>query len=331
VSVCIFIGYIFYLLEKRIMAILVVGSVAFDSIETPHGKVDHCLGGAATHFALAASYFTPVRVIAVVGKDFTAEHEAVLTRRGIDTQGIERSNGLSFHWTGAYSGNMDEAKTLVTDLNVFETFEPKIPAGYKDSEYLFLANIDPVLQARVRSEMPKARMVCGDTMNYWIADHGANLAKVLRELDVLLINDGEVRMLAGERNLVLAAEKVLSMGPKTLVVKHGEYGATAFFSERSFPGVKLARPFRAPALPLAEVVDPTGAGDSFAGGFYGYLASQPELTPQVFRTAMFYGGVMGSFAVERFGTERLQNVTRQEIDERFNLFREISHLEHAGV
>jgi sugar/nucleoside kinase (ribokinase family) len=266
-----------------------------------------------------------------VGKDFTAEHEAVLTRRGIDTQGIERSNGLSFHWTGSYSGNMDEAKTLGTDLNVFETFEPKIPESYKDSEYLFLANIDPVLQARVRSQMPKVRMVCGDTMNYWIADHAANLAKVLRELDVLLINDGEARMLAGERNLVLAAEKVLEMGPKTLVVKHGEYGATAFFSGRSFASAKLSRPFRAPALPLAEVVDPTGAGDSFAGGFYGYLASQPELTPAVFRTAMFYGGVMGSFAVERFGTERLQNVTRQEIDERFNLFREISHLEHAGV
>jgi sugar/nucleoside kinase (ribokinase family) len=312
------------------MAILVVGSVAFDSIETPHGRVDHCLGGAATHFALAASYFTPVRVIAVVGKDFTAEHESVLARRGIDTRGIERSDGLSFHWTGSYSGNMDEAKTLGTDLNVFETFEPKIPDAYKDSEYLFLANIDPVLQARVRSQMSNVRMVCGDTMNYWIADHGANLAKVLRELDVLLINDGEARMLAGERNLVLAADKVLAMGPKTLVVKHGEYGATAFFSDRSFADFK-SRPFRAPALPLAEVVDPTGAGDSFAGGFYGYLASQPELTPTVFRTAMFYGGVMGSFAVERFGTERLQSVTRREIDERFNLFREISHLEHAGV
>jgi sugar/nucleoside kinase (ribokinase family) len=152
----------------------------------------------------------------------------------------------------------------------------------------------------------------------------------LRELDVLLINDGEARMLSGESNSVLAAQKVISMGPKTLVVKHGEYGATAFFSDRSFADAKLSRPFRAPALPLAEVVDPTGAGDSFAGGFYGYLASQPELTPAVFRTAMFYGGVMGSFAVERFGTERLQNVTRQEIDDRFNLFREISHLEHPA-
>lgn len=314
------------------MAILVVGSVAFDSIETPHGKVDHCLGGAATHFSLAASYFTDVRVIAVVGKDFSAEHEAVLTRRGVDTRGLERANGLSFHWTGSYSGNMDEAKTLGTDLNVFETFEPKIPGAYTNSEYLFLANIDPVLQGRVRSQMPKVRMVCGDTMNYWIADHGANLARVLRELDVLLINDGEARMLAGERNLVLAAEKVLAMGPKTLVVKHGEYGATAFFSERSFGGgMKALHPFRAPALPLAEVVDPTGAGDSFAGGFYGYLASQPELTPAVFRKAMFYGGVMGSFAVERFGTERLQNVTREEIDERFKLFQEISHLDYTGA
>ena len=313
------------------MAILVVGSVAFDNIQTPQGRVDNCLGGAATHFSLAASYFTPVRVIAVVGKDFTAEHEAVFTRRRIDTQGIEHSNGLSFHWTGSYSGTMDEAKTLGTDLNVFETFDPKIPDAYKDSEFLFLANIDPMLQARVRSQMPKVKMVCGDTMNYWIADHAANLAEVLRELDVLLINDGEARMLAGERNLVRAAEKILAMGPRTLVVKHGEYGATAFFSGRSFPGVKMSHPFRAPALPLAEVVDPTGAGDSFAGGFYGYLASQPELTPAVFRTAMFYGGVMGSFAVERFGTERLQNVSREEIDQRFKLFREISHLEHTDV
>jgi sugar/nucleoside kinase (ribokinase family) len=312
------------------MSILVVGSVAFDSIETPAGAVDHCLGGAATHFSLAASYFTPVRVIAVVGEDFTEQHESVLTRRGVDTQGIERAKGLSFHWTGSYSGSMDEAKTLGTDLNVFQTFEPKIPAAYNDSEFLFLANIDPALQARVRGQMPKVRMVCGDTMNYWIADHGENLARVLRDLDVLLINDGEVRMLAGERNLVVAAEKVLSMGPKTLVVKHGEYGATAFFSDRSFgEGTKISRPFRAPALPLAEVVDPTGAGDSFAGGFYGYLASQPKLTPAAFRTAMFYGGVMGSFAVERFGTERLQAVTRDEIEERFNLFKEISHLEGA--
>lgn len=311
------------------MAILVVGSVAFDSIETPHGKVDHCLGGAATHFALAASYFTDVRVIAVVGEDFLPKHEAVFEARGIDTRGIERAPGLSFHWTGAYAGTLSEAQTLGTDLNVFEKFEPKIPEEYLDTEYLFLANIDPVLQSRVRSHMPKVRMVCGDTMNYWIKDHAANLAKVLKELDVLLINDAEARMLSGEQNPVRAAEAVLAMGPKSLVVKHGEYGATAFFGKRSFVSREDARPFRAPALPLAEVVDPTGAGDSFAGGFYGYLASQPELTPAAFRKAMFYGGVMGSFAVERFGTERLQAVSREEIDERFELFREISHLDSA--
>jgi sugar/nucleoside kinase (ribokinase family) len=256
----------------------------------------------------------------------------VFTKRGIDTRGIERAAGLSFHWTGAYAGTLAEAQTLGTDLNVFERFEPKIPAEYEDSEYLFLANIDPVLQARVRSHMPKVKMVCGDTMNYWIKDHTENLKKVLRELDVLLINDGEARMLSGETNAVKAAEKVLALGPKSLVVKHGEYGATAFFGDRSFFGAKsVPRPFRAPALPLAEVVDPTGAGDSFAGGFYGYLASQPELTPAVFRRAMFYGGVMGSFACERFGTERLQAVTREEIEARFELFREISHLDTATV
>ncbi len=313
------------------MAILVVGSVAFDSIETLEGRVDHVLGGAATHFALAASFFTDVRVIAVVGEDFTPAHEAVLTGRGVDTQGIEHAPGLSFHWTGSYSENLNEAKTLGTDLNVFAEFEPKIPDAYVDSEYLFLANIDPVLQARVRRQMPDVRMVCGDTMNYWIADHAANLAIVLRDLDVLLINDGEARMLAGEQNTVRAANKIIAMGPKALVVKHGEYGATAFFCDRTFAAAgdrtSITVPFRAPALPLSEIIDPTGAGDSFAGGFYGYIASQPKLTPEVFRTAMFYGGVMGSFAVEKFGTERLQGITRQEIEERFRLFREMSHLD----
>ena len=310
------------------MSILVVGSVAFDSIETPHGKVDNCLGGAATYFALAASYFTDVRIIAVVGEDFTPQHEAVLTDRGIDTRGIEHATGNSFHWTGSYLRNLNEAQTLKTDLNVFERFEPKIPDAYLDSEYLFLANIDPALQARVHSQMPGVKMVCGDTMNYWITGHAANLAKVLQGLDALLINDGEVGLLSGEKNLVLGAEKVLAMGPKSLVVKHGEYGATAFFGQNSFAGAAhITTPFRAPALPLAAVVDPTGAGDSFAGGFYGYIASQPKLTPAVYKTAMFYGGVMGSFAVESFGTERVQSLTRDQIDARFALFRQLSHLD----
>jgi len=314
------------------MSILVVGSVAFDSIETPHGRVDHVLGGAATFFSLSASYFTDVRVIGVVGEDFSAENEAVLTKRGIDTRGIEHVPGKSFHWTGSYLKNLNEAQTLKTDLNVFETFAPKIPAAYEDSDFLFLANIDPVLQASVRAQMPKVRMVCGDTMNYWIHDHRANLEKVLVGLDALLINDGEAKMLAGDDNLKRAAEKILATGPKTLVIKHGEYGASAFFSERSFaggagkPGFTVV-PFRAPALPLDSVVDPTGAGDSFAGGFFGYIASQPELTPAVFKRAMFYGGVMGSFAVEKFGTERMQELSREEIDARFERLREHSHLD----
>ena len=310
------------------MAILVVGSVAFDTIETPSGRAERCLGGAATHFSLAASYFTDVRVIAVVGEDFTDENEAILKRRGIDTRGIEHTKGKSFFWSGSYLKNLNEAQTLNTELNVFQSFTPKIPAEYQDSEYLFLANIDPVLQADVRSKMPKAKLVCGDTMNYWINDHRQNLERVLKGLDGLLINDGEAKLLAKDANLVQAAEKILAMGPKSLVVKHGEYGATAFFSQRSFPDNHGARlPFRAPALPLAEVVDPTGAGDSFAGGFFGYLASQKELTPAAFKKAMFYGGVMGSFAVERFGTERLQQLDPTEIDERFALFRELSHLD----
>jgi sugar/nucleoside kinase (ribokinase family) len=310
------------------MSILVVGSVAFDNIETPLGKRERCLGGAATHFSLAASFFTQVRVIGVVGEDFTAEEEAVFTRRGVDIQGLEHAKGKSFHWTGSYMQNLNEAQTLNTELNVFATFAPKIPDAYKDSEFLFLANIDPVLQSGVRAQMPNVRMVGGDTMNYWITGHRENLVKVLTRLDALLINDGEAKLLADESNLVVAARKILAMGPKALIVKHGEYGATAFFSDQAFGGQKsLSVPFRAPALPLEQVVDPTGAGDSFAGGFFGYLASQGEVTLENFKRAMFYGGVMGSFAVQRFGTEQMQSLTREEIDQRFALFRELSHLD----
>jgi sugar/nucleoside kinase (ribokinase family) len=308
------------------MAILVVGSVAFDAIQTPSGTRNRCLGGAATYFSLAASYFTDVRVIGVVGEDFGPEEESVLKRRNIDTRGIEHVPGKSFFWSGSYMQNLNEAQTLDTELNVFQSFSPKIPAAYEDSEYLFLANIDPVLQADVRAKMSRVKMVCGDTMNYWIKDHAANLAKVLRELDVLLINDKEAQMLSGESNGLRAAEAVMALGPKSLIVKHGEYGATAYFSERSFGDGIKRRPFRAPGLPLHEVVDPTGAGDSFAGGFYGYVASQGKLTPDVFRRAMFYGSAMGSFAVERFGTERLQGTTRADVDERIEHLRELSHL-----
>jgi sugar/nucleoside kinase (ribokinase family) len=312
------------------MAITVVGSVAYDSIETPAGRQDRCLGGAATYFSLAASFFTDVRVIAVVGEDFGPEQEAVFNARNIDTRGIERATGKSFFWEGSYLENLNEAKTHTTDLNVFAAFNPKIPEAYRDSEFLFLANIDPVLQRRVREQMPDVRLVAGDTMNYWIKDHRAALLEMLKGLDILLINDTETKMLAGNNNLVQAARAVLKLGPRTLIVKHGEYGATAFFSSRSFASKDDGaepHPFRAPALPLEEVVDPTGAGDSFAGGFFGYLASQRELTPGSFRRAMFYGSVMGSFAVERFGTERLQQLSRKEIDDRFILFRELTHLD----
>jgi sugar/nucleoside kinase (ribokinase family) len=307
------------------MAVTVVGSVAFDSIETPAGRRERCLGGAAMYFSLAASFFTDVRVIAVVGEDFGPAQQAVFDARGIDTRGIERAPGKSFFWEGSYLENLNEAKTHTTELNVFGAFEPKIPEAYRDSEFLFLANIDPVLQKRVREAMPGVKLVAGDTMNYWIKDHKPALLEVLRGLDILLINDTETRMLAGNSNLVKAAQEVLTMGPRMLVVKHGEYGATAFFGKG---GNGLgAKTFRAPAMPLEEVVDPTGAGDSFAGGFFGYLASQKELTPGAFRRAMFYGSVMGSFTVERFGPERLEQLTRAEIDARFEQFRELTHLD----
>jgi sugar/nucleoside kinase (ribokinase family) len=308
------------------LSILVVGSVAFDTLETPSGKRERVLGGAATHFALAASFFTDVRVVGVVGEDFLPEHEAVLTSRGVDTTGIEHVPGKSFHWTGSYVKDLNAAETLATDLNVFADFEPKIPSSYLDTDYLFLANIDPVLQARVRAHMPNAKLVAGDTMNYWIAAHRDNLLKVLRELDILVINDNEARMLSGETNSLRAAKGVLSLGPKSLVVKYAEYGSAAYFSPHSFGDGFERNQFRAPATPQEEVVDPTGAGDSFAGGFYGYIASQGKLTPEVFRKAMFYGCVLGSLSVEAFGTDRLQRTTRAEIDQRFEHLKEISHL-----
>jgi len=306
------------------MSITVVGSVAFDTVETPAGRSERCLAGAATYFSLSASFFTDIRVIAVVGEDFGPAQQAVFDARHIDTRGIERAPGKSFFWQGSYLDNINEAKTLQTDLNVFAGFEPKIPAAYADSEFLFLANIDPVLQRRVREAMPHVKLVAGDTMNYWIKDHRPALLEVLKGLDVLLINDTEARMLAGNNNLVQAARAVMALGPRILVVKHGEYGATLFHSSQN--GV-AEQTFRAPALPLEQVVDPTGAGDSFAGGFFGYLASQPELTPGAFRRAMFYGSVMGSFACERFGTDRLQQLSRPEIDARFKIFRELTHLD----
>ena len=306
------------------MSILAVGSIAFDTIATPAGRVENMLGGSATYFSLAASYFTRVRVVAVVGEDFTAEHENVLKKRAVDIRGIEHAEGKTFRWGGQYLTNLNEAKTDFTELNVFERFQPHIPPEYLDSKVLFLGNIHPSLQAAVRLEMNHVELTGGDTMNFWIQGMRSELAETLKLVNILLINDGEAKMLAGDTSLPRAARKVLAMGPQALVIKHGEYGATIFFREGAF-GLG-SHPFRAPALPLEEVIDPTGAGDSFAGGFMGYIASQEEINREVLKRALFYGGVMGSFAVERFGTERLQSLTREEIEARFQLFRELTHL-----
>jgi sugar/nucleoside kinase (ribokinase family) len=307
------------------MSILAVGSIAFDSIATPSGRVDDVLGGSATYFSLAASYFTEVRIVAVVGEDFSAEDEGVFKKHSIDIRGIERAKGKTFRWGGQYLDNLNEARTDFTDLNVFERFQPRIPPEYMDSLFLFLGNIHPSLQAAVRLELNRVRLTGGDTMNYWIQGTRKELLETLKLINVLLINDAEAKMLAGDNSLPRAARKVLAMGPQALVVKHGEYGATIFFREGAF-GIG-SHPFRAPALPIEEVKDPTGAGDSFAGGFMGYIASQGQLNREVLKRALFYGGVMGSFAVERFGTERLQALTRDEIDSRFQIFRELTHLE----
>ncbi|HWR14536.1 MAG TPA: PfkB family carbohydrate kinase [Terriglobales bacterium] len=307
------------------MSILVVGSVAYDSIKTPFGSVERELGGSATHFSLAASFFTDVRVVGVVGDDFGPDQEAVFQKRKIDTRGIERADGKTFYWSGEYGENPNEAKTIFTHLNVFEKFQPKIPTEYLKTDFLFLGNIHPSLQSDVRRQMNGSKLVGGDTMNLWIDITRPELTETLKGIDILLINDGEAKMLAKDGSVPRAAQKVLAMGPKALVIKHGEYGATVFFREGAF-GIGR-HPFRAPTLPLEQVKDPTGAGDSFAGGFMGYIASQGEINRETLKRAMFYGGVMGSFAVEDFGTRRLQRVTRDEIEERFQIFRELTHLE----
>ena len=306
------------------MGIVAVGSIAFDTVTSGYGTKERLLGGTAVYFGLAASYFTQVHVVGVVGDDFTREHEDVLRRHSIDVTGVQHTSGKTFFWSGEYGANVNEAKTRATELNVFANFNPELPGDYRDSQFLFLGNIDPTLQANVRRQMNGARLVAGDTMNYWINNTHAQLIDTLKVMDLLIINDAEAKSLAGETNLPRAAQKVLAMGPKALVMKHGEYGATIFFREGAF-GIGH-HPFRAPALPIEEVRDPTGAGDSFAGGFMGYIASEGELNREVLKRAMFYGSVMGSFAVERFGTERLQNLTREEIDARFQMFRELTHL-----
>jgi len=300
------------------MALVVVGSVAYDGVETPNGKVDRMLGGAATYIALAASYFTPVRVVAVVGDDFAPEDEALLASRHIDLSGLERvAGGKTFFWSGVYSVDMNDRTTTRTDLNVFADFNPRLPESYRSEPYLLLGNIQPSLQRSVRAQMPGAKLAGGDTMNLWIANTRDELLETIREWDFLLINDGEAAQLSGQRNLRRAAAEILGMGPRMLVIKRGEYGAVLFQGDGHF---------MAPGYLLENVFDPTGAGDCFAGGFIGYLAGRGvEATAgQVdfaeLRRAVIYGSVMGSFCCERFGVDRFRTLTREEIEARYREF-----------
>jgi len=296
------------------MALIVVGSVAYDGVETPHGKVDRMLGGAATYIALAAAYFTPVKIVAVVGHDFAQEDFDLLSSRPIDVTGIERvPDGKTFFWAGVYSADMNDRTTLRTDLNVFAGFNPRLPESYRSEPYLFLGNIQPALQQSVRRQMPGVRLTGGDTMNYWIDDFRGELLETLEQWDFLLINDSEARLLSGEHNLRRAAAKILTMGPSTLVVKRGEYGAILFHEDCHFI---------APGYLLEDVFDPTGAGDSFAGGFIGYLAGRgvDKLNYEDLRRAVIYGSVMGSFCCEKFGVDRFRPLTREEIEARYREF-----------
>ncbi|HWP84953.1 MAG TPA: PfkB family carbohydrate kinase [Terriglobia bacterium] len=304
------------------MSLLVVGSVAFDAVRTPHGSVEKMLGGSATYFAVAASYFAPVRVVGVVGDDFEEQHLRVLRDRGVCTEGIERVPGKTFFWAGEYAPNMNERTTLDTQLNVFATFQPKLPGHYRQSPFLFLANIHPRLQRQVQEQMRSPQLVGGDTMNLWIETERPALERMLQGLDILVINDAEARQLSGEWNLAKAGRRIRALGPRTVVIKRGDNGASVYEEDHVF---------MAPALPLENVVDPTGAGDSFAGGFMGYLAASANGVPTTprarMRRAIIYGSVMGSFAVERFGLERLQHLTREEIDDRYSQFRQLTHFD----
>ncbi len=294
------------------MALLVVGSVAFDAIQTPFREAERVLGGAAMYFAVAASFFTQVNVVGVVGDDFTAKDAEIFRRRRIDTQGLERAPGKTFFWAGKYSADFTDRTTLATDLNVFATFNPKLPDAYRKTPYIFLANIDPTLQRSVLKQVSRQpKLVALDTMNYWIERTPAELRETLKHVDVLLINDTETRQLSGEHNLLRAAAKIRKMGPRTLVIKRGEFGALLVHGDSVFA---------IPGFLLEEVQDPTGAGDAYAGGFMGYLASAGKQDVKSLRRAMVYGSVMGSFTCERFGPERLRTLTRREIDARARHF-----------
>ena len=306
------------------MSILVVGSVAFDTVETPFGRAERVLGGSASFFSLAASFFVPVNLVGVVGRDFGEKELSAFQGRPIDLEGLERMDGETFHWQGKYSYDLNSRETIRTDLNVFEFFKPKIPAAYRRSEHVFLGNIHPDLQRQVLDQVESPRLVACDTMNFWIEGTPEALRETLKRVDVLLINDAEARQLSGEWNVVKAARAVRAMGPRTLVIKKGEHGVLMFSDEGSFA---------APAYPLEAVFDPTGAGDTFAGGFMGYLAAASSaagssgLTDEALRRAVIMGSTLASYCVEAFSLDRLRSVTRSEIDDRFRLFKQLTHFE----
>ncbi|MBI3603609.1 MAG: sugar kinase [Nitrospirae bacterium] len=298
--------------------LLVVGSVALDTVRTPFGEASEVLGGSATYFATAASYFTEVDLIAVVGEDFPESHLKFLKSRGIDLAGLERRKGETFRWKGEYTHQLNEAHTLDTRLNVFETFRPKIPEQYRSPDLLFLGNIDPELQLDVLRQVHRPKLVACDTMNFWIEGKREALWRTLKEVDVLVINDGEARALGGHSNLVQVAKDILAKGPKHLIVKRGEYGALLFNRKQTFG---------APAFPLEEVKDPTGAGDTFAGGFMGYLGATGNLSDEGIRQAIIFGSVMASFTVEAFSLDRLRALDYKEIEARFREFKRLTHFE----
>jgi sugar/nucleoside kinase (ribokinase family) len=304
------------------MSILVVGSVALDSVETPTDARHDILGGSASFFSMTASILEPVRLVAVVGADFPEEHVGLLKARGVDLQGLERAPGKTFRWSGRYLADLVGRVTLDTQLNVFESFRPKLPESYADSSYLFLANIHPDLQREVLSQVRRPKLVACDTMNFWITGQLDSLKEVLRSVDVLLLNDEEARQLSGRASLVEAAAAVRALGPKKVVVKRGDAGALLFDE---------AGIFWAPAFPVLDVVDPTGAGDSFAGGFVSYLAHQDDLGPASFRKAMIYGSAIASFCVEDFSLDRFRTLKREEVVERCHKFEELVRWEEITL
>jgi len=299
------------------MSLLVVGSVAYDAVETPFGKCEKMLGGSASHFSISASFFTDVSIVGVVGGDF--EDQEVFESRGIGTRDLERiENGKTFRWEGRYDYDLNVAHTLNTELNVFADFQPKLSEESKRLRLLFLGNIQPDLQRGVREQMPDVELVALDTMNLWIEHTRDSLIRTIKGVDVVIINDAEARQLTGIPNIIKAARELLSWGPKALIIKRGEYGA-ALFTRDSY--------FAIPAYPLESVFDPTGAGDTFAGGFMGYLASQETLDESAMRRAMIFGSVMASFNVEEFGTERIRRLTHAEINDRFRAFKRMTYFE----